>query len=73
MSLLKMVRILVRITLLDEIVGFFYWGGVILGILLVFEHVQNVVALGLALVLLIVVSPLAYIKLSNIIRSVLCE
>ncbi len=69
MSLPKMVRILAKITLLDEIVGFAYWSGVILGIFLIFEHVHNLIALSTVLIALIVVSPIAYIELISIIES----
>ncbi len=48
-----MVRILAKITLLDEIVGLAYWGGVIFGLFLIFEHIHRLIAL-------VVVLPIAY-------------
>ena len=48
-----MVRILAKITLLDEIVGLAYWGGVIFELFLIFEHIHRLIGL-------VVVLPIAY-------------
>ena len=61
-----MVRILAKITLLDEIVGLAYWGGGIFGLFLIFEHIHR-------LFTLIVVLPIAYEKLSNIFQAAIGE
>ena len=69
MNLRKIVLVLAKITLLDELFGFAYWFCVIVGIFLAFEHVNNLIALSILLIALVVIAPIAYIKLSNALKS----
>jgi hypothetical protein len=57
----KYLRLFIKFTLLDEVIGFIYWAGIIYGIFLIFNYISNSVMLGITLIIYIVASAVAYI------------
>ncbi len=57
----KYLRLFIKFTLLDEVIGFIYWAVIIYGIFLIFNYISNSVMLGITLIIYIVASAVVYI------------
>ncbi len=57
----KYLRLFIKFTLLDEVIGFIYWAVIIYGIFLIFNYISNSVMLGINLIIYIVASAVVYI------------
>lgn len=57
----KFIRLFIKLTLLDEIIGFLYWALIIYGLFLISDYSLNPAALGLSLTFYIIISTLLYI------------
>jgi len=57
----KYLKLLIKFTLLDEIIGFIYWAIIIYGIFFISNVISNPVILVVTLIIYIVASAFAYI------------
>jgi hypothetical protein len=57
----KFIRLFIKLTLLDEIIGFLYWALIIYGLFFISDYSLNPTALGFSLTTYIIISTLLYI------------
>jgi len=57
----KYLKLFIKFTLLDEVIGFIYWAVIIYGVFLISNYISNSVMLGITLIIYIVASAFAYI------------
>jgi len=57
----KFIRLFIKLTLLDEIIGFLYWALIIYGLFLISDYSLNPAVLGFSLTFYIIISTLLYI------------
>lgn len=57
----KLIRLFIKFTLLDEIIGLIYWALVIYGLFLISEYSLNEMVLGFSLVFYIAIATAVYI------------
>ena len=70
----KYLKLFIKFTLLDEIIGFIYWALIIYGIFLISNYISNSILLGMTLIIYVVLSALGYVlglkKLKNLLKEI---